>query len=122
MIKKAKIQELELPHKEPIRFAKYIINKIANKAMVKIEFIEIPSLPMIIEASVQSSSALNDNGINKGYIVSLKDIKLLQEPTQKEFNVEVESQHSLNNMESIIFNVFENKIKIATGSFVVAII
>ena len=122
MIKKAKIQELELPHKEPIRFAKYIINKIANKAMVKIEFIEIPSLPMIIEASVQSSSALNDNGINKGYIVSLKDIKLLQEPTQKEFNVEVESQHSLNNMESIIFNVFKNKIKIATGSFVVAII
>ena len=114
------MQELDLPHEEPIRFAKYIISKTSDKAIVQIKFSKIPSLAMMIEASAQSSSALGESGVKKGYLVSLKNVELLKKPTKDSFEVEIVNQNSLGNMKSIVFNVFENQKKIVTGFFVIA--
>ena len=113
--------ELNLPHQEPIRFAKYIISKTLDKAIVQIEFDAIPTFGMMIEASAQSSSAFSHNDLEKGYLVSLKNVELLQKPISKSFEVEVMNQITLGNMKSIIFNIFDKKNKIVTGSFVIAI-
>ena len=114
------MQELDLPHCDPIRFAKHIISKTLDKAVVQIEFKEIPTFAMMIEASAQSSSALSDASVKKGYLVSLKNVELLQKPTKNSFEVEVINQNRLGNMNSIAFNVFEDKKNIVTGSFVIA--
>lgn len=115
------MQKIDLPHEEPIRFAKHIIYSDANQATVQVEFSHIPSLAMLIEASAQSSSALSESNVKKGYLVSFKNIELLHPPTKNSLEVEATHQNTLANMKLISFRVFENQMKIATGSLVIAI-
>lgn len=115
------MQELSLPHKEPIRFAKYIISKESNMARVKVEFNKIPSLAMMIEAAAQSSSAIGDDNTLMGFLVSLKNIKLLTVPTKTTLEVEILNEHNMEKMKMMNFNIFEDEIKISTGSFIIAL-
>ena len=115
------MQKLNLPHIEPIRFAKYIISKDSNRARVKIEFDEIPSLAMMIEAAAQSSAAIGEDDATMGFLVSLKNVKLLTPPTKIIFEVEVVNEHNMENMKMMSFDIFEDETKISTGSFMIAI-
>lgn len=115
------VQKIKLPHQEPIKFAKYIIKKELNKAKVKVEFDEVPSLALLIEGAAQSSAALGDAEDKNAYLVSLRDVNLLKKAELKSFEIEVKHEFNLENMNSISFNVFENKRNIASGSFVIAI-
>lgn len=115
------MQELNLPHREPIRFAKHIISKVSNRARVEIGFDEIPSLAMLIEAAAQSSAAIGESDATMGFLVSLKNVKLLTPPTKKILEVEVVNEHNMGNMKMMNFNIFEDETKISTGSFMIAI-
>ena len=115
------MQELNLPHREPIRFAKEIISKESNRARVKIGFDEIPSLAMMIEAAAQSSAAIGEGNEKMGFLVSLKNIKLLTSPTKTTLEVEVINEHNMGNMKMMNFNIFEDETKVSAGSFMIAI-
>ena len=109
------MQELNLPHREPIRFAKHIISKESNRARVEIGFDEIPSLAMMIEAAAQSSAATGEGDSKMGFLVSLKNVKLLTPPTKTILEVEVV------NVKMMSFDIFEDETKISTGSFMIAL-
>ena len=115
------MQELNLPHQEPIRFAKYIISKDSKRARVKIEFDTTPSLAMMIEAAAQSSAAIGENNATMGFLVSLKNVKLLTPPTKTILEAEVVNVHNMENMKMMNFDIFEDETKISTGSFMIAI-
>ena len=115
------MSELKLPHKHPVLFAKEVLAKESNKARVSLEFETLPSLAMLIEAAAQSSAALGEGDSREGFLVSLKNVKLLKKPTQNALEVEVVNEHNLDKMSYVSFNVFEANEQIATGSLVVAI-
>ena len=115
------MQALNLPHKEPIRFAKHIISKELDRARVSLEFDEIPSLAMMIEAAAQSSAAIGEGDATMGFLVSLKNVKLLTPPTTKILEVEVINEHNMENMKMMSFDIFEDETKVSTGAFMIAI-
>lgn len=113
--------EIKLPHLAPIKFAKYILSKDENSADVFIEYEQIPTLPMLVEAAAQSSASFRVNDKENAFLVSLKDIKLLQKPTQLKFVAHVTDEHRLNKMRYVGFEILEDKISIATGTLVIVV-
>ena len=115
--------ELVLPHQAPIRFAKYVLSKNDNVALVKNEFATPPSLGMLIEAAAQSGAAFADEDSKGrvGYLTTLKNIKLLAKPTSLEYNIKVTLTHQIENFGYLSFEVNQNEELIATGSFMVVI-
>lgn len=112
--------ELHLPHQNPIRFAQDVISKDDSEALVKVKFSSIPTLAMIIEAAAQSSAAFGNNEVNMGFLVSLKNIKLLNPIESLNYNVKIINEHNLNSMKYFNFELLDNDVLVASGSFVVA--
>lgn len=121
MGKKSKSLDINLPHLAPIKFAKTILLKEIDKAIVEVEFDKIPSLPMLVEAAAQSSSAIGNEDIDIAYLVSVKNIQLFTPPTQNGFEIEVINEHNFENMRYMSFNVFEKEKIIVDGSFIIAL-
>ena len=114
--------EIKLPHLAPLKFAKEIVSQDENEARVVVAFDEIPSLAMLIESAAQSSSALEQNTeIKNALLVGMKNIKLHQNPSQLNFEVNVKNTHSLENMKLIDFDVYELERIIANGSITLAL-
>jgi pantoate kinase len=111
--------ELNLPHKAPILFAKQILSKEQNTARVLVEFESAPSLAMLIEAAAQSASALGESNSKMGFLVSLKNIQLTQKIEQKELVIEVKNECDFGQMRSMAFEVFQNELRLASGSLVI---
>ena len=116
------MQELNLPHQSPVKFAKYIISQDETWARVQVGFDSLPSLGMLIESAAQSSAAIGTNESSKmGFLVSLKNIKLLNPPTKNILEVKVKNEHSMENMKMMSFDIFEDERVITSGSFMLAI-
>ncbi len=116
------MQELNLPHIFPIKFARYIISNDESSARVQVEFESLPSIGMLIEAAAQSSAAIGKKQSSKmGFLVSLKNVKLLNSPTKKILEVQVKHEHSMENMKMMQFDIFEEDLKISTGSFMLMV-
>ena len=116
------MQELNLPHQSPIKFAKYIVCSDETSARVQVEFDSLPSLGMLIESAAQSSAAIGKEKSSKmGFLVSLKNVKLLNPPTRNILEVEVVNEHTIENMKMMSFKIFEDEITISSGSFMIAI-
>jgi len=117
------MKSLNLPHAPPILFAKEILSLQESSARVKIEFEEIPTLGMLIEAAAQSSAAISDEEqrTKMGFLVSLKNIKLLTPPQRKTLEVQVSNEHTMENMKMMNFLIYEDKTQIAEGSFMIAL-
>lgn len=114
--------EVQLPHTAPIKFAKTILFREANLARVEVEFINLPSLPMLIESAAQSSSALALSTYKKGgYLVAMKNIKFHVSPRKNILEVEVVKTCTLGNMNIIDFKIFENEIMLVNGSLTIAL-
>ena len=114
------MKELNLPHLPPIRFAKYIISKDETSALVRVEFDSIPSLAMLVEATAQSSAAFSDNTKKMGFLVTLKNVKLLQKTETKEYDIRVTFQHQLDALTYFGFEANDSDRLIASGVFVIA--
>ncbi len=113
--------EIKLPHLAPIKFAKYTLSKDEKSADVLIEYEQIPTLPMLVEAAAQSSASFRVNDKESAFLVSLKGIKLLQKPTQLKLVAHVTDEHRLDKMRYVGFEIFEDKMTIATGTLVIAV-
>ena len=113
------MDDFSIPHLPPVRFVKTLIKADETSALVKVGFDEVPTLGMLIEAAAQSSSGIKDDENNgrMGFVITLKNIKLLQDVNSKEFIVNVELVHKLDDFKSLSFNIFEDKTEVATGAF-----
>jgi len=113
---------LDLPHKDPIKFAKFIISKNDDEAIVKVEFTTLPSLPMLVEAAAQSSAALGDGKKKIGYLVTVKNIELLSPIKLFEYSVKVRTSHTIDKLNYFTFEVYTSKdIAILKGEFIIAL-
>jgi len=115
------MMELHLPHQDPIKFARYIMFKDDKEALVKVEFDSVPSLPMIAEAAAQASGAFGSEDVSLGFLVTLKNIKLLQIPQALHYNAKIINEHNMGAMTYFSFEFLQEDILIATGSFIIAV-
>jgi hypothetical protein len=76
---------------------------------------------MLVEASAQSSAAFGDGNSKMGYLVTLKNIKLLQKPNALEYVVEVTSGQSVDALTYFSFVVIDNDISVVKGTFIIAL-
>jgi len=115
--------EFPIPHIPPIRFVKSLISSDEKGASALVGFDTIPTLGMFVEAAAQSSSGIvsNNDNIEMGFLVTLKNIKLLQEPKSTTYIINVQLDYKLENFKSLSFDALDNDIVIATGSFSVAV-
>lgn len=113
------MSDFPIPHVAPVRFVKSLISADFEKASVLIAFPYIPSLPMLIEAAAQSYSGILDNNedIRVGYLVTLKNIKLLHILESKELIVNVSLDHKIEDYKYLSFDIIQNNIIVAHGSF-----
>jgi len=115
--------DFPIPHIPPIRFVKSLISADEQNASAEVEFDTIPTLGMLVEAAAQSSSGIvsEDTKVQMGFLVTLKNIKLLQELESTEYILNVQLDYKLQNFKSFSFSVIEDKKIVATGSFSVAL-
>ncbi len=115
--------ELILPHQDPMRFAKYVISRDGDEALVRNEFFCIPTLGMYIEAAAQSGAALaNEDEKGKvGYLTTLKNVKLLSKPSSTKCNIKVILTHRINNICYLSFEVFQDNNLMANGTFIIVV-
>ena len=115
------MKEIKLPHIAPIKFAKYTLHKDEKKATVSIEFPQLPTLPMLVEAAAQSTASFRENDNESAYLVSLKNIKLLKKASSLKLTVIVVDEHRLGQMRYVSFTVLEDESIIANGTLVIAV-
>jgi len=115
------MQALKLPHEYPIRFAQSILFQEETKARVSIEFEEIPTLGMMVESAAQSSAAFSKTESKNGFLVSLKNIKLLQKPREMSLEVALINEYALGDMNYFSFQVYEGEVAVLTGGLVIAV-
>jgi len=113
--------EIKLPHIAPIKFANYTLQKDALSARVSLEFPQVPTLAMMVEAAAQSSASFRVNDKENAYLVSLKGIKLLQKPTSMKLEAKVTDLHRLEQMRYVGFEIYEKETCVATGTLVIAV-
>jgi len=112
------MKELSLPHIAPIRFAKNILFMDEKEARVSVSFGEIASLGMLIESAAQSCAAFGDE-TTSGFLVSLKNVKLLKKPTELNLEVALVNEFNLGAMANFSFKVFEGTKELVNGSLVI---
>lgn len=113
--------EIPLPHVAPIRFVKSLLQTDDKSAVVKIVYDELPTIGMFIEAAAQSTAGISDteNIGRMGFLVSLKNVKLLEEIKSYEYIAKVELVSRLDDFKSLKFEIFEEEKMIAKGSFAI---
>lgn len=109
---------LKLPHKPPILFAKEILNRGENWAIVSAEFPKQPTLGMMMEAAAQSSAALSESD-SEGYLLSCSNLILHMYPIGLKFNIYVKSDMINDTLNEIYFEAKEGGTLISSGTILV---
>lgn len=117
---------MNLPHREPLIFAKEILLREDATVQVRCEFNRLPTLAMFIEAAAQSSAAFNSNGDNKmktGFLTMASDVKLLGKIETFHFLFHLRKEVEVGSYKKFSFDVYEyNKhLKIVSGNFTLLI-
>jgi hypothetical protein len=115
------MSDFAIPHVAPLRFVKRRICATLEDATVEIGFDEVPSLGMLIEAATQSSSGIVNDEINGriGFLVTLKNIKLLQTPQTTTFQVKIHLDLKAEDLRYLSFTIYDEDVTVVTGSFVI---
>ncbi|NPA66534.1 MAG: hypothetical protein GXO11_06595 [Epsilonproteobacteria bacterium] len=116
--------DFPIPHIPPIKFVDSLISSDEKNASVKIKFDQIPTIGMLVEAAAQSSSGIDDGNkekIQMGFLIALKNIKLLEEPLSKEYILNIHLDHKIENFKSFSFIVLDNDKKVASGSISISL-
>jgi len=113
--------EISLPHTAPIKFVKSLLKTDEKSAVVKIGYEQLPTIGMLVEAAAQSSAGISDerNIGRMGFLVSLKNVKLLEEIKSYEYIAKIELVSRLDDFKSLKFEIFEEEKMIAKGSFAI---
>ncbi|MDR2081248.1 MAG: hypothetical protein LBP54_05120 [Campylobacteraceae bacterium] len=109
---------LKLPHKPPILFAKEILDKGADWAVVSAEFPKTPTLGMIMESAAQSSAALSDSE-DEGYLLSCSNLILHKNPTGTKLRIHIKNALPSSVLSEIYFEAKEQDTLISEGTILV---
>ena len=115
---------MNIPHQEPIKFAKELLEVNKEFVKVKCEFASLPTLSMLFEAAAQSSAGFSQEEESKvGFLISLKEVKQVKEPDTLKYIVKVEKNLEFGAVCEFSFNVFdlEEKTKYAIGVLTIMI-
>lgn len=98
---------MNLPHLEPLLFAKKVIERSESSSIVLCEFPQIPTLPFFIEAAAQASASFSrDEEAKIGFLVTVKDVELLKTPEQKSYYFKLEAKSDLGTIKEFFFQAF----------------
>ncbi len=113
------MSSFSIPHLAPVRFVKALIDSDEKGALVEIGFDSIPTFGMLIEAAVQSSSGITDdeNDGRMGFLVALKNVKLLGEIDSDKYIVKVELIHKIDDFKSLLFQTIKDDRVIMKGAY-----
>ncbi len=114
------MSDFPIPHLPPILFVRSLLFSDYKEASVVIEFEEIPTLGMIIEAAAQASSAILDEEKQKvqaGFLIALKDVQLIDQLRLKRYVLNISLEHKIEHFRSFSFVVIDGEEKIVTGFF-----
>lgn len=115
---------MNLPHLPPIRFAKEVLTCKDKSACVLCEFPSFPTLPMLVEAAAQASSAFaQSNTPRNGFLVLVKETSLHVKVESLTCKVVVEERLSLGNSSEFSFEVYECEggVMNASGVFMIVL-
>lgn len=113
---------MKLPHLTPVRFAQNVLECDEKCAKVTCAFPTIPTLSMFFEAAAQSSAAFAQDGQTKmGFVISVKEIQLLNKTYEQAAVIEVKKEVELGAVCEFSFTAFDESMqtKLAQGSFTV---
>lgn len=114
---------MNLPHQEPIRFAKELLQVDDEYAFVSCLFPYCPSLAMTCEAAAQSSAAFaqENQKVTMGFLVSLKDIELLNELIHTEYVIKIKQETVFGSMSEFKFELINDSTIYVKGYLVIAL-
>ena len=111
---------MNLPHLEPLLFAKEILLRSDEKVEVLCIFPMVPTLPMFIEAAAQSSAAFNVDGeVKVGFLTMAADIELLSPIDNLEYIFNVYPESEVGNYKKFFFDAIDRntQLKSVHGNF-----
>lgn len=114
---------MNLPHQKPIRFANEVLSSCDNKIIVSCKFPFSPTLAMACEAAAQSSAGFAQESSDPkiGFLVSLKDILLIEDMNFTEAIVEIERTFDFGSMSEYSFELKNNDISYVSGKITIAL-
>ena len=116
---------MNLPHQEPLIFAKKIIEQNIEFNIIRCEFNYIPTLATFIEAAAQSSISFLDEGDTAkiGFLAVAKNISKLGNITKTTYLFKLINQVELNTMKQFYFEALEEDSKkvVVDGNFTVVL-
>ena len=117
---------MNLPHREPLIFAKEVLLKQGNTVKVKCEFPTLPTLAMFVEAAAQSCAAFNFDSHSKeiiGFLTMANDVELLRKIETLHFLFLLKKEVEVGPYKKFSFEAYANNmhIKIVTGNFTLLI-
>ena len=111
---------MKLPHQEPIRFVKELLEIDAEYAFVSCIFPHLPTLAMVCEAAAQSSIVFSQNEKPQiGFLLSLKDVELLKDCDILEFQIKIKKDTSFDLLNEFSFELINQNDIYAKGTFIV---
>jgi len=101
----------KLPHKEPVKFIKEVIDEGKNHAVSIVEFDEEPTLSAIVEASAQNVIFILSlfDKYHIGMLTGMKEVKLYQDLKAGTYRVKTEIFANLDNFYMFKFELFDKK-------------
>lgn len=114
---------ISLPHQEAIKFVKEIIQENEKFKIVSCSFPIIPTLAMTCEASAQATVAFAQDEDDKkvGFLISLKNVELLNELTKKEYLIKVEPSFIFEKMTEYKFELYAEEKIYVKGTLTIAL-
>ncbi len=95
---------MNLPHQEPILFAKKILLRQNDEASILCKFEQIPTLGMGIEAAAQSCGALADKKTD-GFLAGVNSVEVLKVFDKKTLTAKIKKIYQIDNMELFSFEL-----------------
>jgi hypothetical protein len=100
---------IDIPHLPPIRFAQEVTKQIdAQTVVVRCVFQAPPSMAQMIEAAAQASAGFGIQEGQDGYLVQVKDVNVIEKPTQTTLFVKVSNTATLGNTSQFTFTFFND--------------
>ncbi len=113
---------MNLPHQEPIKFVEEIIEKKDDELLVSCSFPFMPTLAMVCEAAAQSSAGFAIKDKEKlGFLVTLKDVILLQEINFLRARIKLKRVFDFGTMSEYYFELQNNNESFVTGKLTIAL-
>jgi len=115
------IIDRKLPHKEPVRFIKEVLEEGDDYAISLVEFKEKPTLPAVVEASAQNTIFILSlfEIYHIGMLTGMKNIETYQELNAGVYRVETKIGASLDNFFIFNFVLSQNGKKFVDGEITI---